>query len=44
MATFAASVSKTGAFELCDEFPYLGRHIVISVLLRDAICSLCSPI
>ena len=44
MAAFAPSVNKTSAFELRDEFPYLGRHTVISILLRNAVSSLCSPI
>ena len=44
MAAFAASISKTSAFELRDEFPYLGWHTVFSILLRDALSSLSSLI
>jgi hypothetical protein len=44
MTPFAASVSKTCIFKLCDEFPYLGRHTIILILLRDARYSLCSQI
>ena len=44
MATFAASVGKTSAFELRDEFPYLGWHAVFSILLRQTMSSLCSLI
>ena len=44
MTALSASVNKTSAFELCDEFPYLGWHTVISILLRDAFSSLRSQI
>jgi len=44
MTAFAAAVSKTGPFKLRDEFPYLGRHTIIPILLPDATYSLCSLI
>jgi len=40
VAAFAASVSKTSVFELRDEFPYLGWHLVFPILFRDALGSL----
>jgi len=44
MAAFAASVNKTSAFKLRDEFPYLRRHTAISILLGNGVYSLGSPV
>jgi len=44
MAAFASSISKSGAFQLRDEFPDLGWHTVFPILLREAVFSLCSVI
>ena len=33
VAAFAASVNKTGVFELCNEFSYLGWHRSKLILL-----------
>ena len=44
MAAFAASVNKTSAFKLRDEFPYLRRHTAMSILLGNGVYSLGSPV
>lgn len=35
MTAFAASINKAGAFKLYDEFPYLGWHTIIVILIYD---------
>jgi len=43
MAALTASINKTGALQLCDQFPHLGRHSIIPILLREAQFSPRSP-